>query len=257
MGDVQRTPSEEDLQHMTQHEPRLHAAIRVASVGGAKQEGSGAAAAPGMVSSEEFLEAAQANSSLLTVEGTRFYEIPLSSWEDTNVEAWLLSLKLKGKIDPFRNAGINGVRLTQLTTEDLILLDVRIPAQQQLILDSLARLKPNSSTQRQSISVGALRGDPRAPADSSARTQASTAFDASASLSANLPNSPGTSELFTLFYKEDPQQSALLPVPGMCFQTVSVTSHSSGLHMVQLKELPATYARDSSAASLENVVSDA
>eukprot|EP00042_Codosiga_hollandica_P025025 m.108630 g.108630 ORF g.108630 m.108630 type:complete len:112 (+) comp51745_c0_seq4:403-738(+) len=47
MGDVQRTPSEEDLQHMTQHEPRLHAAIRVASVGGAKQEGSGAAAAPG------------------------------------------------------------------------------------------------------------------------------------------------------------------------------------------------------------------
>eukprot|EP00042_Codosiga_hollandica_P025027 m.108640 g.108640 ORF g.108640 m.108640 type:complete len:252 (+) comp51745_c0_seq6:403-1158(+) len=251
MGDVQRTPSEEDLQHMTQHEPRLHAAIRVASVGGAKQEGSGAAAAP------ESSEVTQANSSLPTVEGTRFYEIPLEEWNKLQVEEWLMSLGLGNLVRRFLGKDVLGTTLEWLTTEDFEELEVTDSAQQQLILGSLARLKANSPTQQQSVSVGALRGDPRAPADSSARTQASTAFDASASLSANLPNSPGTSELFTLFYKEDPQQSALLPVPGMCFQTVSVTSHSSGLHMVQLKELPATYARDSSAASLENVVSDA
>eukprot|EP00042_Codosiga_hollandica_P032439 m.207042 g.207042 ORF g.207042 m.207042 type:complete len:222 (-) comp53908_c0_seq16:616-1281(-) len=78
-------------------------------------------------------------SHVAATEAMAFDQVPVDSWDDLEVTAWLKSLKLDVHLPKLLENGIKGPTLASLAVEDLAAIGIRLPPHQTLIISSLAK----------------------------------------------------------------------------------------------------------------------
>eukprot|EP00042_Codosiga_hollandica_P045737 m.469397 g.469397 ORF g.469397 m.469397 type:complete len:100 (-) comp57087_c0_seq43:569-868(-) len=75
-------------------------------------------------------------------QGSSFEQVPVDLWREREVTDWLNSLMMETHLSKFLDHGIKGPTVAKLTRDDLALIGITLPAQQTVILTSLAILQP-------------------------------------------------------------------------------------------------------------------